>query len=1066
MPSIKTTRNELKNYVIKNIRLFDLRSVGAILKKIETGRKTTLDTLKEQFRMQRPKEKLTLKTITQRAKAIENVVNTQRIFIEKGDANGLLNYIVMNKKPLDKSLFNTLFNILLTGAKKNLLITDQNGNVKVMPINANNRQFIENILTRLYTEATTNQVGSDNFDTINLQGVQALQVVIYQNKHNIQKEGAYFKYENTTNIDLSKYQIYQNTQEKSRENCLIHVLRLYDISEQSINEVMKLMVGGLYIKKTSLKYIAEIIKKTIRLYTYNDKRNQQDIVKYGKFDESINVGLFENHFFILEDTIYSKYSVENYDELNEVPNFHHIYKKQSSNPNERKVNSLTLIKLLFQQGKFVTKDQSADIEYKEQDVKDINLSFIAEEQQPCQIKSKLERGQPEIWYADTETYVNTGKHELMMLGVVGENCDNVSILHLDDFTPNVKYTAESLLMFEFLTLITKNGRCDAVVYFHNLKYDFHVLEKNLHLLSKCTKDGAFYSVTCIFKKRRVEIRDSFKLLPFGLSKFCKELSLPQHLHKKEAISYSFYDKSVKNYCNTSIADYKANLAYNLHSVFDENVKPFLTSDKTFDAMKYYIHYLEYDCLVLKHGMNAFDKLICQITDNRICLKDCLTISSLTDKFNYIEDAYENVYEMRGNLRDYTARAIYGGRVFVNPKHQMKIIEGKIADYDGVSLYPSAIVRLCDELGGLPTGEAIRFKTTELSQWATKIFSIMTVKITKVNKRQQMPMIAVKGDIIDYINEAPKDTVTISSICLQDYIKFHQIDYEVLDGIYWNTAVNPKIKSVITKLFDKRVENKVSNPALANTLKLMLNSAYGKTILKKSDTYSIIKSKEQVDNYVFNNFNTIKETVPINDRQTEIVCYNADGSFNRSHIGVAILDMSKRIMNEVFDIANDNNINIYYTDTDSIHMDYDKTPLLEQKYFDRYGRVLNGKRLGQFHNDFSLEGAVGEIYATKSIFLGKKCYIDKIQGKDADGNVVTGTHYRMKGITEDGLKYSAKKDFCGDAFKMYEYLTTGMALNILMNPYDEETNKTKVMFDFVKGHGVTTKTSFYREVCFK
>ena len=208
MPSIKTTRNELKNYVIKNIRLFDLRSVGAILKKIETGRKTTLDTLKEQFRMQRPKEKLTLKTITQRAKAIENVVNTQRIFIEKGDANGLLNYIVMNKKPLDKSLFNTLFNILLTGAKKNLLITDQNGNVKVMPINANNRQFIENILTRLYTEATTNQVGSDNFDTINLQGVQALQVVIYQNKHNIQKEGAYFKYENTTNIDLSKYQIY------------------------------------------------------------------------------------------------------------------------------------------------------------------------------------------------------------------------------------------------------------------------------------------------------------------------------------------------------------------------------------------------------------------------------------------------------------------------------------------------------------------------------------------------------------------------------------------------------------------------------------------------------------------------------------------------------------------------------------------------------------------------------------------------------------------------------------------------------------------------------------------
>lgn len=246
---------------------------------------------------------------------------------------------------------------------------------------------------------------------------------------------------------------------------------------------------------------------------------------------------------------------------------------------------------------------------------------------------------------------------------------------------------------------------------------------------------------------------------------------------------------------------------------------------------------------------------------------------------------------------------------------------------------------------------------------------------------------------------------------------------------------------------------------------MLNSMYGKTILKKSDTTSIIKNNDAVDNYIFNNFNTIKEVIRINERQSEIVCYDADKSFNRSHVGVAILSMSKRIMNEVFDIANDNNINIYYTDTDSIHMDYDKTPLLEQKYFDKYNKILNGKYLGQFHNDFSLDGAVGDIYATQSLFLGKKCYIDKIQGKDADGNDISGFHFRMKGITEAGLNYCIKTKFDNDAFKMYQHLSEGNKLNILLNPYDKDTNKTKVMFEFCKGQGVKTRCEFYRELNF-
>jgi hypothetical protein len=53
-------------------------------------------------------------------------------------------------------------------------------------------------------------------------------------------------------------------------------------------------------------------------------------------------------------------------------------------------------------------------------------------------------------------------------------------------------------------------------------------------------------------------------------------------------------------------------------------------------------------------------------------------------------------------------------------------------------------------------------------------------------------------------------------------------------------------------------------------------------------------------------------------------------------------MSKRIMNEVRCTAEDNGIDFYYTDTDSSQMDASKMDLLKLKYYEKYGRELDGK----------------------------------------------------------------------------------------------------------------------------
>jgi hypothetical protein len=78
--------------------------------------------------------------------------------------------------------------------------------------------------------------------------------------------------------------------------------------------------------------------------------------------------------------------------------------------------------------------------------------------------------------------------------------------------------------------------------------------------------------------------------------------------------------------------------------------------------------------------------------------------------------------------------------------------------------------------------------------------------------------------------------------------------------------------------------------------------------------------------------------------------NINKHFNLAHFGVNVLSMSKRIMNEVFCLAEDNGIEMFYQDTDSCHMLFDDVSRLTELFKGKYGRELIGKNLGQFHSD--------------------------------------------------------------------------------------------------------------------
>ena len=230
--------------------------------------------------------------------------------------------------------------------------------------------------------------------------------------------------------------------------------------------------------------------------------------------------------------------------------------------------------------------------------------------------------------------------------------------------------------------------------------------------------------------------------------------------------------------------------------------------------------------------------------------------------------------------------------------------------------------------------------------------------------------------------------------------------------------------------------------------------------KTSHSYRIVSEKQR-DACIETYFSLMESCERLPNGETKLKLSKYDSSSNYAHISVFVLSYYKRIMNEVFDIANTHNCPIYYTDTDSLHCNTDDLNTIENEYFNKYGKDLLGRQLGQFHTDFKLRGSVGEIYATRSIYLGKKSYMNILESINDKGEIITGIKFRMKGIVDVALQHHANIHYNGDLFKLYEELAKGISMTITLNP-----KNVKVMFEY-KNNAINTRAdgSFTRTIKF-
>ena len=650
---------------------------------------------------------------------------------------------------------------------------------------------------------------------------------------------------------------------------------------------------------------------------------------------------------------------------------------------------------------------------------------------------------------------------------------------------------------------------------HNCGYDYKFIFPHIHSIKNVIMKGSsLMSVACKYTKNttsykdlgtykengqknlkktteidntwKIKLKDSYNLIPEPLRKFGKMFGLDQG---KEVIPYKLYNKVFSKYGACKIW-YDEEFVYknvvdecgvnNLQQFKDNCIKWDCILNGEINILEYSNKYCEIDCEVMMKGYSIFRGWIKQLGNDSkinvdIDIDNVISVASLAHKYLVSQGCYENVYQMSGKPREFIQKCVVGGRTMTNSNKKWKVSGGKLADFDACSLYPSAIFQMDGFLMGTP--KIIDNTDLETCLNYDGLFARCVITDLKINRHFPLGSYMTEDGTRNFTNDLIGKELYLDKQSILDLQEFQQVELKIIDGYYYNEGRNPNCKSVIRYLYDTRRQKKAEKNPIQAVYKLIMNSAYGKTILKPiTDDTEVVsklkfnkKTKKFEDNwttYLGKQYNYIKEYVEAGKVMIVKKHKSILDHFNNAHIGVEVLSKSKNIMNKVMCLGEDLKLKMYTQDTDSIHIDYDEVKTLEEHYNKKYGTDLIGNDLGQFHIDFDLDGSVGDIWATDSIFLGKKSYIDKLESRDKDGKPIYGYHIRMKGITSASIDYTAKNnsvDGSLDYMGLYEKLFNKETIN-----FDLLCGGQKDMFK--SGKDMTIRTlqcgEFDRNVHFK
>ncbi len=534
------------------------------------------------------------------------------------------------------------------------------------------------------------------------------------------------------------------------------------------------------------------------------------------------------------------------------------------------------------------------------------------------------------------------------------------------------------------------------IYFHNFsKFDGYFLVKYLAKIGNCDPiihKGRIISLNFNYNDINITFKDSYLLLPSSLRKLGKSFNV-------ETLKGIFpYGLSNINY-NGEVPEFKY---FNNINIDEYNKYKDSFINKTWSFKVESKKYCELDCISLFQILTKFNKLI--FDRFKLNINKYPTLPSLSFaifRSQYLED--NSIHILSGDISNYIRQGYTGGACDMYiPK---PINNNKIYAYDVNSLYPFVMAE-----NKLPIGNPTYF-SGDITKIDKNAFGFFYCNITAPEN--------LKHPIIQTHVKSSEGVRTIAPLGTWSDMVFSEEMYNAIKfgykfEILWGYTFESDyvFTKFVNDLYKIRLDYPKSDP-MNYIAKIILNSLYGRFGMDDNFVISQIMNKEDYDKFEKLDIdNSIFDVIELDDNllvqaknpkvELDTLLDNASETHNVNIAIAAAITAYARIHMSQF--KNNNNFNLYYSDTDSAYID---SPLDEH---------LIGPKLGLMKL---------ECICNDAVFLAPKVYslitdsgvIMKIKGLSSEA---------LSEITFDDLKELLNKDYKIEAKqeKWYKDISSG------------------------------------------
>jgi hypothetical protein len=288
-----------------------------------------------------------------------------------------------------------------------------------------------------------------------------------------------------------------------------------------------------------------------------------------------------------------------------------------------------------------------------------------------------------------------------------------------------------------------------------------------------------------------------------------------------------------------------------------------------------------------------------------------SLAALGQNLMHRRGCYKGVMGLRGIPAEFIRKCLCP--IVLGAPHNKPIrVEGDIVQYDRKSSYPSVYTRFA----GIPLGPPIVITENDLSELNEQydrdqpedqvhFYVCLDIKsFTCLHKDDPYPLLDTLG--LRYMDR------TMYQLMMENY----DVDYDFISGYYFK-GYNRNIGKLATWLYEKKA-GLAKEDKLGGVIKNLMNGMWGKAMAKGFPIKERIKSDEKVEAFCESEGTYVygRTRLPSGDWKVKIVKPLLI-DFSCPQFSVGVSSFSRKVMQDIIYKAVDNEIPIYYSNTDCL-----------------------------------------------------------------------------------------------------------------------------------------------------